>query len=128
MDFRIAMLLIAVCTISTRAMAENVYRCGAAYQQLPCGEETPVPVQDPRTPQQQQHRLQTTQRQTAAAQALERSRLQEQKRQSTRKHVADPQRKQRAGTLKKKTPKEPPYFTAQSPANAPPGKAPARNK
>ncbi|MGQ0711329.1 MAG: hypothetical protein ACT4NV_16465 [Rhodoferax sp.] len=96
-------------------MAENVYRCDGTYQQQPCGESEPLAVRDPRTPEQQQQARQTTQRQAAAARALERERLQAQKAQAPHGRKAKAQQKTRTATKKQKAPKEPPYFTAQTP-------------
>ncbi len=72
----IAMFFIAITLITTRAMAENVYRCGNSYSQTPCPDGKTMEVQDTRTSAQKAQTDAATQRTTSAADAMERERLQ----------------------------------------------------
>ena len=72
-----AIIFIASYVISTRASAEDVYRCGSTYSQKPCPDAVKVDVQDSRTPAQKAEADAKTQRETAQVQAVEKARQKE---------------------------------------------------
>lgn len=139
-----AILLVALCILSTGAQGQNVYRCGNTYSQKPCADAVVVDVGDPRSPAQKAQADAETRRESAAANAMEKARLKEEAQlRSNRAKLAAPQTKKTAapartaasaaapdGAAKKQAPKshskkkkEPEYFTARSAASKP--KAPA---
>lgn len=73
----IVTILIAVCTVSTGAWGQNVYRCGTAYSQIPCNGAVTVEVDDTRSPQQKIQADKAIARDMASANALEKTRLKE---------------------------------------------------
>lgn len=73
----IATAFVAPYGVSTRAMAESVYRCDNRYSQTPCPDGVRVEVQDRRTAEQKAQTDAATRRDTQLANALERTRLQE---------------------------------------------------
>ncbi|MBI2750959.1 MAG: hypothetical protein HYX43_16960 [Burkholderiales bacterium] len=72
-----AIFLIAVCTITTRAGAADVYRCGSSYSQTPCPDGARVDVQDARTAAQKAESDAAIRRDTSTANAMEKARLKE---------------------------------------------------
>jgi hypothetical protein len=73
----IALVLIAICVVSTGAKGQNVYRCGNAYSQKPCVDGVAVDVQDTRTPEQKAQSDALIKRDSAAANTMEKTRLKE---------------------------------------------------
>jgi protein subunit release factor B len=72
-----AMFFIVMCSISTGATGQNVYRCGNAYSQKPCTDSVVVDVQDARTPAQKAESDALIKRDSASANAMEKARLKE---------------------------------------------------
>ena len=68
-----ATVFIALYAISTRASAEEVYRCGSAYSQKPCPEAVVVEVQDSRTPAQKAQADAKTRHETAQVKELDKA-------------------------------------------------------
>nr|WP_295772013.1 hypothetical protein [Rhodoferax sp.] len=144
-----AIIFIASYSISTRAGAEEVYRCGSTYSQKPCPDAVKVDVQDSRTPAQKAEADAKTQRETAQVHAIEKARQKEEAQQRTaqaklaaadaKKAAARPRTKASAPTTEgahasagkgkkktSKTKKEPEFFVASAAADRP--KAPAKGK
>ena len=142
----LAAFFIACCSISTGARSQNVYRCGDTYSQKPCADAVVVDVGDPRSPAQKTQADAETRRESAAANAMEKSRLQEEAQmRSDRAKLLPSQGKKTANPAQKaastanasptrtapkqaqkshaKKKKEPEFFTARSAAPKP--KAPA---
>lgn len=134
----VAIVLIAIYAISTRAEAQNVYRCGSSYSQAPCPDGVRVDVQDSRTAEQKAQTDAAVRRDAKTADAMERARLKEEAARekarnkanaaSTKKKTASHEKADGtaggkptpAAQAKKKKPKEPDYFTAQGePAKKP---------
>jgi type IV secretory pathway VirB10-like protein len=146
----IAIIFIASYAISTRANAEDVYRCGSTYSQKPCPDAVKVDVEDSRTPAQKAEADAKTQRETAQVHAIENARQKEEAQQraaraklaaaDAKKAAANPRTKASAPTTTKgahssagkgkkktsKTKKEPEFFVASPAADKP--KAPAKGK
>lgn len=76
-----AVAFISVFTCTHSAWAQKVYRCGNSYSQSPCasGKGVEVPVEDARSADQKADIERATQRNARAAEALERTRLEEEK-------------------------------------------------
>jgi hypothetical protein len=145
----LAMIFIASYAISTRAGAEEVYRCGNTYSQKPCPDAVKVEVEDSRTPAQKAEADAKTRRETAQVQAIDKARQKEEAQQraanaklaaaEARKAAAKPHAKASApktdslvasvGKGKKKTAKtkkEPEFFVATAAADT--SKPPAKTK
>lgn len=75
-----AIFLIAICATTTRASAEEVYRCGSSYSQTPCPDGVRVDVQDARTAAQKAESDAAIRRESSAANAMEKARLKEEAR------------------------------------------------
>jgi hypothetical protein len=73
----IAAFLLAVSAVPAGVAAQNVYRCGNAYSQKPCSDGVAVDVQDKRTPEQKAESDALIKRDSAAANAMEKTRLKE---------------------------------------------------
>jgi hypothetical protein len=71
----IAAFLIAAYAIPAGATGQNVYRCGDTYSQKPCPDGVVVDVQDARTPAQKAESDALIKRDSAAANAMEKTRL-----------------------------------------------------
>jgi hypothetical protein len=143
----IAAFLIAVCAISAGATEQNVYRCGSTYSQKPCADSVVVDVQDARTSEQKAESDASIKRDSAAANAMEKSRLKEEAQQRadnakfaaalTKKSPAKPKsgltdgatstRKTKAKKKPANKKKEPDYFTTRTPT-AKPKKAASASK
>lgn len=120
-----ALLLIAVCALSTGASAQNTYKCGNSYSQLPCPGGVILDPRDGRDSSQKIQADMATLRDTRVADALEAQRLQQAQkdlRANTPRRLpaeaAAPSQQGRTDTqasrpLKKK--RQPAYFTAQVP-------------
>ena len=146
----IATIFVASCSVSTRASAEEVYRCGSAYSQKPCPDAVKVEVQDSRTPAQKAEADAKTRAETAQVQAIEKVHQKEEAQRradnaklaaaEAKKAAAKPHPKTSAPATdvatasaskgKKKTTKskkkEPEFFVASVAADKP--KAPAKAK
>lgn len=72
-----ATLFIAAYAVSTGALGQNVYRCGASYSQTPCPGAVTVETDDARSPQQKAQADRAIARDVAAANTLEKARLKE---------------------------------------------------
>jgi len=147
-----ALFLIAICAIATRADAEEVYRCGNSYSQKPCPDGVRVDVQDARTAEQKAESDKAIRRESSAANAMEKTRQQEeaQLHAANAKAAAPSKDKKKAGMptaadtpagstdadhqtakphkapAKKK--KEPEYFTASGPKAEKPKAAASKAK
>jgi hypothetical protein len=75
--FPFAIFFIAAHAVSTGAMAQKVYKCGATYSQIPCEGAVTVEAQDVRTLNQKSQAEAVTARDTATANAMEKARLKE---------------------------------------------------
>jgi hypothetical protein len=71
----IAMLLIAACAISTRAIAEKVYKSGGTYAEIPCPDAVTIDADDTRSKAQKIQSENNVKRDTATANAMEKARL-----------------------------------------------------
>ena len=131
-----ATIFIAIYSISTRASAEEVYRCGSNYSQKPCPNAVVVDVQDSRTPEQKAEADAKTRHETAQVKVLEMARQKEeaQRRAENAKLAAAKPRAtaasapalksatSSAGKRRKKTVKiknEPEFFAASAPNGKP---------
>jgi hypothetical protein len=72
-----ALLLAALAGVT---QAQTVYRCASSYSQEPCAGGKAVAVRDERTPQQAAQSSASTRRDAALADAMEKQRLEEEKR------------------------------------------------
>jgi len=72
-----ALFFIAASVHFSGAMAQNVYRCGSNYSQVPCPDGTEIQVQDPRTPEQKQASDARIRHDQEVAQGMEKARLKE---------------------------------------------------
>lgn len=143
----IAIILISTYVVSTRASAEDVYRCGSAYSQNPCPDAVKINVRDSRTPLQKAEADAKTRAETAQVQTIEKAHKKEEAQRhadnaklaaaDAKKAAAKPHTKASAPTTegshasvgkgKKKTAKakkEPAFFVASAAADKP--KVPAK--
>lgn len=74
-----ALVLIAITALSTAASAQNVYKCGDTYSQLPCPGGVVVDATDQRTSAQKAQSDLATGRDARTAEAMEKARLQQEK-------------------------------------------------
>lgn len=118
----VALFFIAACAVSTGAQATKVYKCGNSYSQESCtnGVELDTPAEP--SAQQQRAARKAAERDEKAASALEKERLEEEKtalkaQQAAAKagHPADTATGKEKSKGKKKSKKEPEYFTAKIP-------------
>lgn len=144
-----AIIFIAANAISSRASAEDVYRCGSTYSQKPCPDAVKIDVQDSRTLAQKAEADAKTQRETVQVHTVEKTRQKEeaQQRAANAKLAAADAKKAAAKTHTKasapklestaastgkgkkvtsKKKKEPEFFVASAAADKP--KAPAKGK
>jgi hypothetical protein len=116
-----AIFLIAFCALSTGATAQNTYKCGDAYSQVPCPGARIIDATDSRTPAQKTQADLVTGRAARTADAMEKARLQQEKIDSAANAAPVPpahlETASATGTThaKKKKRKAPDYFTAQAP-------------
>jgi hypothetical protein len=75
----LAMFFIAINSIGTGAIGQNVYKCGNAYSQQPCPGGTLVDASDARTVEQKKASDLASQRNAKAADAQEQARLKKDK-------------------------------------------------
>lgn len=117
-----AIFLIATCCFSTWALAQNAYKCGDTYNQTPCPGAVAIDATDKRSSEQKTQADDATRRNSEAARAMEKARLEQEKKDLA---VNTPPAKPASGDAldttsprqvsKKKKKKAPPYFTAQVP-------------
>jgi hypothetical protein len=113
--------LIAACALSTGATAQNTYKCGDTYSQVPCPGAKVIDATDSRTPAQKTQADLATGRVARTADAMEKARLQQEKIDSAANASPVPpaqmENASASGTMhaKKKRRKAPDYFTAQAP-------------
>ena len=74
-----AIFLIATSALSTGVAAQNTYKCGDTYSQLPCPGGVVVDVTDKRTSAQKTQSDLATGRDARTAEAMEKARLQQEK-------------------------------------------------
>lgn len=128
-----AIFSIAVCALSTGATAQNIYKCGDTYSQLPCPGGVTIDAADQRTSAQKTQADLATRRDARTADAMEKARLQQEKIDSAANTApAPPTRTDQASTAdttqaKKKKKKAPDYFTAQTPGEKKNRKAPKKS-
>jgi protein subunit release factor B len=77
--FAIATIFIAAYALSTGAWGQKVYKCGSSYSQTPCTDGTAINVEDQRSQADKAAADKATQRDTKAGNAMEKSRLAEEK-------------------------------------------------
>ncbi len=114
---KFALVFIAACAISTGAMAQKIYKCGASYSQIPCPDGVALEASDARTNAQKSDADKSTKNQAKQGQALEKERLTDE----ARARAADQaqvkaQEKGKWADTKlapKKKSKEPDLFTAK---------------
>ena len=117
-----AIVLIAIATVlSTGASAQNTYKCGDTYSQLPCPGGVIVNATDKRTSAQKTQSDLATARDARTADAMEKARLQQEKidiaANTPTVKPASPDKANNTQTIqvKKKKKKEQEYFIAQIP-------------
>ena len=76
----IAIFFIASPALSTVSMAQNVYKCGATYSQIPCEGSVSLNMADQRSKEQQLQSGTVATKDAKAATAMEKARRQEEKR------------------------------------------------
>ena len=81
--YGIAIVFIAAHAISAGATAQNVYKCGSSYSQIPCTDAVKVPTDDTRTVAQKKESDRAVARDMQAAKAMEKERLAEEKKAQT---------------------------------------------
>ena len=115
-----AIFLIAVCALSTGATAQNIYKCGETYSQLPCPGGVLIDATDKRSTAQIAQADSATGRDARNADAMEKARLQQEGSDIAANTpmtdaVAKTDIKPQTTLAKKKKKKAPEYFTAQAP-------------
>jgi len=126
----LAIILIAFCTLLTRAEAQNAYRCGNSYSQTPCPGGVPVDADDSRSKAQKTQSESAIKRDVRTADSMEKTRLQQEEAQrraaqkstdKTAGKTASTQGKQappgKATHGTKKKARESEYFTAAAPGD-----------
>lgn len=73
----IAIVFIPLAAATTATMGQKIYRCGSEYSQVPCSNGVVVEADDPRSSAQKAKSDAMIQRNAAAAQTMETSRLKE---------------------------------------------------
>lgn len=89
MHFRpsIALLFIAISALSTGAIGQKIYKCGATYSDQACGDNPALTLRDQAPDAVEKNAMdQATQRDSRLANAMERDRLQQE--QAARQHTA----------------------------------------
>ena len=118
-------VFIAIGSMSTRAIAQNVYRCGNTYSQTPCPSGKSLDVTDSRTADQKKQTDAAAATSAMAGDNMEKTRLAQEQRDLAAnkarpvviapavvpKVAAEPQPRTHAKRKKKTSP----YFTAQAP-------------
>ena len=88
----IALFFIAISVHFSGAKAQNVYRCGSSYSQVPCPDGTEIQVQDPRTPEQKQASDARIRHDKEVAQGMEKARLKQEAERAKQEAVLAKQR------------------------------------
>lgn len=120
----IALFLIAAPALSTVSNAQNVYKCGAAYSQIPCEGSVSLNLSDQRSKEQQLQSGAVATKDAKAAAAMERARRQEEKRTSVENSTA-PKKVRPTSTVPEKKPSSVPTTTILSSGS---GNKNSRNK
>ncbi len=116
-----AIFLIATSALSTVAVAQNTYKCGNAYSQIPCPGGVKVDALDSRTSAQKTQADMARGHDARTADAMEKARLQQEKidlaanTPTVRSVSTDAASTPGTTQAMKKKKKEPEYFTAQAP-------------
>ena len=116
-----AIFIIATSVLSTGAVAQNAYKCGNAYSQIPCPGGVKLDALDSRTSAQKTQADLARRRDARTADAMEQARLQQEKidraaNTPTVRSVSTAAASTPGTTQsKKKKKKKPEYFTAQAP-------------
>ena len=127
-----AIFLIAVTAMSTGAWAQNVYKCGDAYSQLPCPDGIKIDAADQRTNAQKTQSELVTRLDIRTAEAMEKARLQQEKKDFAatttlvKPEITGAETNLHTNQAKKKKKKEPEFFTAQVPGKKKTKKAPKK--
>lgn len=120
----LAIILMACCALSTRAAAQNAYRCGNSYSQTPCPGGVPVDADDSRSKAQKAQSESVVKRDLRTADSMEKNRLQQEEalKRATRKPTnklpdeptaTEPTPGKKTHSTKKNS-KNPEYFTART--------------
>jgi hypothetical protein len=78
-----ALIFIAAAALSTGSMAQNVYKCGATYSQIPCEGSVALNMADRRSKEQQLQSGKVVEQDAKTAAAMEKVRRQEEAKAST---------------------------------------------
>ena len=134
----IAIIFIAAPALSTGSKAQNIFKCGATYSQVPCEGSVALNMADRRSKEQQLQSGKIVKQDARTAAAMEKARLKEEASaganslgapKATRPPAATPEKKQNsvptttilsAGTGSKGSPsknKDPEFFTATATTN-----------
>lgn len=125
----LASFLIAIFAVSTGAFGQSVYRCGNTYSQKPCADGVQVDVQDARTPAQKAESEAAARREASTANAMEKTRLQEEAQlQAAKAKAATPSKDKKKKTSKPTVSNAPAGDTDATHRDAKPHKAPAKKK
>jgi hypothetical protein len=118
--------LIAMGGFSVGMPAQNIHKCGDTYSQMPCPGGDVINTADPRTPAQKIQSDLTTSRNAKAADALEKTRLKQEKMDAAASAPPIPSTSsgiERTPSMlqkEKQKKKTPGYFTAQTPGKKTP--------
>ena len=74
---QIAIFFIASSALSTASIAQNVYKCGATYSQMPCESAVPLRVEDARSKDQKAQAESVARQDAKLAASMEKTRLTE---------------------------------------------------
>ncbi|WP_157979304.1 hypothetical protein [Rhodoferax ferrireducens] len=131
-----AIFLVASCALSTGAGAQNTYKCGNTYSQLPCTGGVVIDTSDQRTPAQKTQADLATDRNAQTAAAMEKARLRQEEMDIAantapppKAHTAAVKRSSATQTKarQKQKKKEPEYFAAQVPGEKATKKVPNKS-
>jgi wyosine [tRNA(Phe)-imidazoG37] synthetase (radical SAM superfamily) len=119
----IALFFIAACVFPSMACAANVYKCGNSYSQVPCPGAVEINTSGSPDAMRQRAARKEAEKEKKAANAMEKQRLAEERAELKAQQQAEKARlvplkadEKESPNTKKKSPKEPPYFTAKVPA------------
>ncbi len=124
----VAILFVAACALSTGARAQNVYKCGNIYSQMPCPGSQVIDVTDERTLAQKNQAELSNTRDARLADAMEKARLQQEQKdlaantpgKKPSEQPASTKTSNRASAQSVKARKKdvlPEYFVAQAPGH-----------
>jgi hypothetical protein len=97
-SFQNAILVIALCALSTGVQAQNIYKCGDTYSQTPCPGASTVKTGDSRDQAQKKQTDAATQRDVKTGQLMEKERLAQEKTNLAASHPIGPVVKPPAGS------------------------------